>query len=273
MRRVATWRSHRLVSPTLARGRRSRRTRLATSRSPARSCRAEATAVVLNVTATRSQGNGYVQVFPTGRAAVGSSSTLNLDFAGQTIPNAAFAPLGDGGRITVFTTFTTDVLIDVFGYFVPAATASAGRLVPLTPTRILDTRNNIGYTPPARRRRRLRHRSPRPGNPGDTKNCGTSRHRRRRRRGSTRTSRSTATWRGWTRDGNGIACESLPDGPIGRRRIDRWSDGHVAGRRSWQRPDVGCVGGRDERDGGIPHRSRFRAGRTDAGHARAPSPT
>ena len=83
-----------------------------------------------------------------GRAAVGSSSTLNLDFAGQTIPNAAFAPLGDGGRVTVYTTFTTDVLVDVFGYFVPATTASAGRLVPVTPTRILDTRNNIGYTPP-----------------------------------------------------------------------------------------------------------------------------
>jgi hypothetical protein len=107
---------------------------------------AEATAVMLNVTATRSQANGYLQVFPTGRAEVGSSSTLNLDFAGQTIPNAAFAPIGDGGKVTVYTTFRTDVLIDVFGYFVPAENATAGRLVPVTPTRILDTRNNIGYT-------------------------------------------------------------------------------------------------------------------------------
>ena len=107
-----------------------------------------ANAVVINVTATRSQGNGYVEVFPTGRSAVGSSSTLNVDFAGQTIPNAAFAPLGDGGKITVFTTFTTDILIDVFGYFVPAETATAGRFVPLIPSRILDSRNNIGYTSP-----------------------------------------------------------------------------------------------------------------------------
>ena len=104
-----------------------------------------ATAVVINVTATRSQGTGYVEVFPTGRATVGSSSTLNLDFAGQTIPNTSFAPLGDGGQVTVFTKFTTDVIIDVFGYFVPAESATAGRLVPLTPTRILDTRNDIGY--------------------------------------------------------------------------------------------------------------------------------
>ena len=81
---------------------------------------ANATAVMLNVTATGSVGNGYLQVFPTGQATVGSSSTLNLDFAGQTIPNAAFAPLGNGGKVSVFSTFTTHVLIDVFGYFVPA---------------------------------------------------------------------------------------------------------------------------------------------------------
>ena len=104
-----------------------------------------ATAVVINVTATRSKGSGHMEVFPTGRSTVGSSSTLNLDFAGQTIPNTSFAPLGDGGQVTVFTTFTTDVIIDVFGYFVPAESATAGRFVPLTPTRILDTRNDIGY--------------------------------------------------------------------------------------------------------------------------------
>ena len=81
---------------------------------------ASATAVMLNVTATRSLSNGYLQVFPTGGAGVDTSSTLNLDFAGQTIPNAAFAPLGDGGKVSIYTTFPTDILIDVFGYFAPA---------------------------------------------------------------------------------------------------------------------------------------------------------
>ncbi len=170
---------------------------------------ATATAVVLNVTAVDSEGNGYVQVFPTGRAAVGSSSTLNLDFAGQVIPNAAFAPLGDGGQVTVFTTFTTDVIIDVFGYFVPAVTATSGRLLPLAPTRILDTRNGIGYTPP----------TPNPptpipptapANPGNTKNCSDF--------------ATQPEAQGWFNtyfpfygdvaqldgDGNGVACESLP---------------------------------------------------------------
>ena len=177
---------------------------------------ANATAVVLNVTATRSAGNGFLQVFPTGRAAIGSSSTLNLDFAGQTIPNAAFAPLGDGGKVTVFTTFTTDVLVDVFGYFVPATSASAGRLVPVTPTRILDTRNNIGYTPPVTPvpPTPVPPTAP-PANPGNTKNCS-----------DFATQAEAQAYYDFYfpfygdvagLDGNpsnGIACESLPDGPI-----------------------------------------------------------
>ncbi|MGE3448824.1 MAG: excalibur calcium-binding domain-containing protein [Microbacteriaceae bacterium] len=114
---------------------------------------ANATAVVINVTATRSQGNGWLQVFPPDRAAVGSSSTLNLDFSGQTIPNASFAPLSASGELAIHATFTTDVLLDVFGYFVPSQSSTAGRLVPLTPTRILDTRVGLGWTP------------------GDTKSC------------------------------------------------------------------------------------------------------
>ncbi len=105
---------------------------------------ATATAALLNVTATESKGNGFAQVFPTGGATPGSSSTLNLDFAGQTIPNATFAPLSADGKVTVFTTFETDIIMDVFGYFEPAATSTSGRLMSLPGTRILDTRSGLG---------------------------------------------------------------------------------------------------------------------------------
>ncbi len=105
---------------------------------------ATATAVLLNVTATETNGTGWVQAFPTGQAAVGSSSTLNLDVAGQTIPNSAFVAIGDGGMVSVYSTFETDIVIDAFGYFVPAATSTSGRLVGMEPTRILDTRSGIG---------------------------------------------------------------------------------------------------------------------------------
>src|SRR5690349_15617880 len=50
------------------------------------------TAVVLNVTATRAIGAGYVQVFPTGQATVGSSSNLNVERADETIPNLVAVP-------------------------------------------------------------------------------------------------------------------------------------------------------------------------------------
>ena len=139
-----------------------------------------ATAVLLNVTAVEAKGTGWLQVFPTGRAAIGSSSTLNLDPALDVLPNAAFAALGDGGRITIYTTFTTDVLIDVFGYFEPAATATGGRFVPLTPSRLLDTRPpeppaaapGPPVTAPAPTTAPPTTVAPRPSNPGNTENCG-----------------------------------------------------------------------------------------------------
>lgn len=130
-----------------------------------------AIAVVANVTAVDASGPGYLQVLPTGQAAFGSSSTLNIDAAGQTIPNASFAPLGDGGRLTVYAIFTTDVVIDIAGYFTPATTSSAGRLVPVTPQRILDTRIALGWTPPAAPVPPTPDLPTPPGNPGDTKNC------------------------------------------------------------------------------------------------------
>ena len=57
-----------------------------------------ATAVLLNVTLAEAAGPGYVQVFPTGRASVGASSNLNIERAGQTVPNLMVAPLGDVRR-------------------------------------------------------------------------------------------------------------------------------------------------------------------------------
>ncbi len=102
---------------------------------------ANASAVVLNVTATAANGPGYVQLFPTNQGMAGSSSNLNLEAAGQTIPNAVIVPIGDGGAVTFFTQVGTHVLADVAGYFVPVTAAvTGGRLRGISPTRVLDTR-------------------------------------------------------------------------------------------------------------------------------------
>ena len=143
-----------------------------------------ATAAVLNVTATDASP-GYIQVFPTGRAQIGASSNLNVEFTGQTIANLVVVPLGDGGRISFYSEGGAHLLADVTGYFVPRTTSSVGRYVAQTPTRIVDTRLD------------------RPGivlgNPGDTKNCATSRPGTTRTAGSGPTTPPMATLRGSTR--------------------------------------------------------------------------
>jgi hypothetical protein len=78
--------------------------------------RGGASAVVLNVTGTRSTAAGFVQVLPTGSAEVGGSSNLNLERAGQTVAAAAIGGLGAGEQVSLYTARSTDLLADVSGY-------------------------------------------------------------------------------------------------------------------------------------------------------------
>lgn len=116
---------------------------------------AEAIAVALNVTMTEATQPGFVQAFPTGVGTPGSSSNINADTAGQTIPNSVIVPIGSGGKVTLFTNAGTHLLADVSGYFVAAtAEVAAGRFVSVAPKRVLDTRagfatNYTGPTPAA----------------------------------------------------------------------------------------------------------------------------
>ncbi len=74
----------------------------------------EATAVVLNVTVTAPRGSGYLTVWPTGARRPNAS---NLNFtAGKTVPNLVIAKIGQGGKISYYSSTTTHVIIDVLGY-------------------------------------------------------------------------------------------------------------------------------------------------------------
>jgi hypothetical protein len=97
-------------------------------------------AVLLNVTLAEGTGPGYVQVFPTGQAAIGSSSNLNVEHLGQTIPNLVVAPVGDAGQVSFFTQGGGHLIADVSGYFTDASSSVDGRYVPVFPNRLLDTR-------------------------------------------------------------------------------------------------------------------------------------
>jgi len=112
---------------------------------------ANATAVTANLTIVGALGAGFVQAFPTGLATAGSSSNLNVERAGQTIANAITVPVGVDGTITLFNQSGGHLLVDVTGYYTPApGPVSDGRLIPVTPTRMLDTRatSQIGYAGP-----------------------------------------------------------------------------------------------------------------------------
>ena len=75
----------------------------------------DASAVVLNVTAVDAQAPGFVAVFPCG---VDRPNGSNVNYvAGSTVANSVIAKIGSNGQVCVFTYATTDLLVDVNGYF------------------------------------------------------------------------------------------------------------------------------------------------------------
>ena len=81
---------------------------------------ADAAAVAVNVTVTEALAEGFVQVLPHGRAELGATSTINVERSGQTIPNAAYATLGEAAKISIFTQRGGHLLADVSGWFTGA---------------------------------------------------------------------------------------------------------------------------------------------------------
>ena len=74
-------------------------------------------AVVANLTATEAMAPGYVQALPTGSGTIGSSSSLNVSRAGQTLANAVQIVIGERGLVTLFTQAGTHLIFDVSGWF------------------------------------------------------------------------------------------------------------------------------------------------------------
>ncbi len=75
-----------------------------------------ASAVVLNVTATGAQDAGYVTIFPCGTA-MPNASSLNY-ISGSTVPNGVIAKVGANGKVCLYVSGGTHLLTDVAGYFV-----------------------------------------------------------------------------------------------------------------------------------------------------------
>ena len=102
---------------------------------------ANATAYSLNVTVVPKGPLGYLTIFPTGQAQPVVSTLNSLD--GRIKANAAIVPAGTNGKVSVYVTDQSDVILDINGYFA-APSESSLAYYPMPPCRILDTRTSAG---------------------------------------------------------------------------------------------------------------------------------
>jgi len=98
------------------------------------------TGVVMNVTVTDPSLPSYVTVYPDD---VTRPLASNLNFvAGQTVPNLVVMRVPASGIVDFYNlTGSTHLLADVVGYYDGDKSTEAGRLIPLDPSRLLDTRD------------------------------------------------------------------------------------------------------------------------------------
>ncbi|MEY2415871.1 MAG: hypothetical protein QOH53_1205, partial [Ilumatobacteraceae bacterium] len=94
---------------------------------------ADAAAVALNVTVAEPIGSGFVTVYPCGSTQP-LASNLNY-IKGAVVPNAVMAQIGTGGKVCLFVSNETQLIVDVNGYF-PATSSFHS----MNPARVLDTR-------------------------------------------------------------------------------------------------------------------------------------
>jgi hypothetical protein len=112
---------------------------------PASTCNIPSTAQAfsVNVTVVPHGALGFLTMFPCGEPLPLSSTLNSID--GRVKAGAAIIPTGISGGVCAFASNDTDIVLDINGYFVsPTVNASALAFFPLTPCRLVDTRNAAG---------------------------------------------------------------------------------------------------------------------------------
>ena len=103
---------------------------------------ASAVAYSLNVTVVPQSVLGYLTIWPSGEGQPVVSTLNSVD--GRVKANAAIVPAGTpSGSVSVYVTDTTNVILDIDGYFVVSG-GSTLAFYALTPCRVADTRNPDG---------------------------------------------------------------------------------------------------------------------------------
>ena len=102
-----------------------------------------AAAYALNVTLVPIRGHsvGFLTVYPTGENPPNISTMNSWD--GRIKANAAIVPAGTNGAVSVYSSDTTNIVVDITGYF-EAPNSLTLAFYPLTPCRAADTRHANG---------------------------------------------------------------------------------------------------------------------------------
>ena len=101
-----------------------------------------ALAYSLNVTVVPAGSLGYLTIWPTGEAQPVVSTLNSMD--GRVKANAAIVPAGAAGAVSVYASNTTNVILDINGYFQLAGEETL-QFYPVTPCRVFDTRKLTGH--------------------------------------------------------------------------------------------------------------------------------
>jgi len=104
--------------------------------------------VLLTLTATGARAPGYLTAYPDGTA---RPATSNLNFAaGQRVADTVLVPLGPDGLLDLYNGSTAPVqmIVDMSAYVPFGTVTGSGGLIPLTPTRLLDTGTSVGSPGP-----------------------------------------------------------------------------------------------------------------------------
>ncbi len=99
----------------------------------------DATAAVLNLTATNTSDAGYVRAYPCGE----EQDVSNVNYgAGQTVANLVTVKVAPGGDVCLRTWAAADLVVDLAGWYSPSGT---GAFVAPSQVRLLDTRSTPGF--------------------------------------------------------------------------------------------------------------------------------
>ncbi len=110
---------------------------------PSSNCNVPATAAAysLNATVVPEGPLGYLTIWPAGQQQPLVSTMNSLD--GRIKANAVIVPAGSGEAISVYASNTTNVVLDIDGYFAPVS-GSTLAFYTLPPCRVADTRKQTG---------------------------------------------------------------------------------------------------------------------------------